>query len=116
VSNVWETRYRLLLEQFEQLANQLSDDKPEEPTALEEQALRLLAAAITLLRQHQVNKRGQCNYCGWSSWTRLFWRRRPQCSVYRSLDFAMRQHLDVVLFLLQQRSPDSEAGKGTPDD
>ena len=107
MSNVWETRYRLLLEQFEQLADQLSDNKPEEPTALEEQTLRLLAAAITLLRQHRVNKRGQCNYCGWSGWwARLPWR-RPQCTVYRSLDFAMRQPLGVVLSL--QRPSDSEA-------
>jgi hypothetical protein len=106
VSNVWGTRHRLLLERFEQLANQLSDDKPKEPAALEEQTLRLLAAAITLLRQHRVNKRGQCNYCKWSGWWAWRFWRRPQCTVYRSFDFAMRQPLDVVLLLLLQRPPD----------
>ncbi len=49
-----------------------------------------------LLRQHRVNKRGRCEYCGWTRWTWRFWRRRPQCMVYLSLDFAVRQPLDAV--------------------
>jgi hypothetical protein len=53
----------------------------------------LRAAAVMLLRQHQLNKRGQCKYCGWR-WR--LWHRQPQCTVYRSLDFAIRQPLDVV--------------------
>lgn len=112
MSNVWDTRHRLLLEQFERLANQLRDDEATEPTALEEQTLRLLAAVITLLRQHQVNKRGQCDYCGWSSWWARLFRRRPQCTMYRSLDFAMRQHLDTVLRLLLRRHPTIKPSKG----
>jgi hypothetical protein len=31
--------------------------------------VRLLAGVVMLLRQHRVNKRGQCNYCGWTWWT-----------------------------------------------
>lgn len=56
ISNVWGTRHRLLLEKFERLAKQLSNDKPEEPTALEERTLRLLAAAITLLRKSSPSR------------------------------------------------------------
>jgi hypothetical protein len=55
--------------------------------------VRLLTGVIMLLRQHQLNKRGQCKYCGWR-WR--LWHRQPQCTVYRSVDFAMRQPLDVV--------------------
>ncbi|MGH3603935.1 MAG: hypothetical protein ACRDQI_07890, partial [Pseudonocardiaceae bacterium] len=66
MSNVWETRYRLLLEQLEGLANQLNREKQNPPTPLEEQTLRLLTGAIAVLRQHRVDKRGQCNYCGWT--------------------------------------------------
>lgn len=55
MSNVWNTRHRLLLEQFERLAKQLSDDDPSEPTALKEQTLRLLAAAVALLSRSAHN-------------------------------------------------------------
>jgi hypothetical protein len=114
VSNVWETRYRLLVEQVEALAVQLRAEEPIDPSALEEQTVRLLAAATTLLRQHRVNKRGQCNYCGWMRPVWRLWRRRPQCTVYRSLDFALRQPLDVVSFPLFQRAPDFPAEQGKP--
>jgi ubiquitin C-terminal hydrolase len=96
VSHVWETRYRLLLEQLEELADQLRSEQPITPTALEEWTVRLLTGVIMLLWQHRVNKRGQCQYCRWTRWTWRFWHRRPQCTVYRSLDFAMRQNLDMV--------------------
>ena len=103
MSNVWEARYRLLLKQLEELANQLGNEQPTELAILEEQTLRLLTAALPLLRQHRVDERGQCNYCGWARLRWRLWRRRPQCAVYRSLDFAMRQPLEVVSLLRFQR-------------
>lgn len=96
MSIVWETRYRLLLEQLEELADQLRNKQQIAPVALEEQTVRLLAGVIMLLRQHRVNERGQCQYCGWTRWTWRLWRRRPRCTVYRSLEFAMKQRLDMV--------------------
>lgn len=95
MSNVWETRYRLLLEHLEELTDELRGNEPIVPAALEEQTVRLLASVVMLLRQHEVNKRGQCRFCAVSRRWR-FWRRRPQCTVYLCLDFAMRQRLDVV--------------------
>jgi len=96
VSNVWETRHQLVLELLEQLADQLRDKEQVAPAELEEQIVRLLTGVVMLLRQHRVNKRGQCKYCGWTRWMWRFWRRRPQCTVYLSLNFVMRQRLDVV--------------------
>ena len=95
MSNVWETRYRLLSERLEQLADRLTTEQPIATADLEEQTVRLLAAVVMLLRQHKLNKRGQCRFCTAPRRWR-FWQRRPQCTVYRSLDFAMRQRLDVV--------------------
>jgi hypothetical protein len=94
VSNVWQTRYRLLLEQLEALADQLGGEESITQPVLEDQTARLLAGVVVLLRQHHINKRGQCNYCGWSRWR--LWHGHPLCTVYRSVDFAMRQPLDVV--------------------
>lgn len=95
MSNVWQARHRLMLERFEELADRFRNEQPIAPRALEEQTVRLLTGVVMLLRQHEVNKRGQCRFCAASCrWT--FWRRRPQCTVYRSLDFAMRQSLDTV--------------------
>lgn len=68
MSNVWETRHRLFSEELQQLAEWLCDDEPRASAACEEQTVRLLAMAVTLLRQHQVNKRGQCQLCGWTRW------------------------------------------------
>jgi hypothetical protein len=101
VTNVWETRHRLLLERLETLARQLREDQPIAPTALQEQAIRLLAGEIMLLRQHRVNKRGQCKYCRRTKWCWLF-QRRAQCSVYVCLDFAMCQPVQVVWRRLQE--------------
>jgi hypothetical protein len=95
VSNVWETRYRLLSERLEQLADRLTTEQPIATADLEEQTVRLLAAVVMLLRQHKLNKRGQCRFCTAPRRWRL-WQRRPQCTVYRSLDFAMRQRPDAV--------------------
>jgi hypothetical protein len=100
VSNVWKTRNRLLLEQLEQLTERLRGEATVEPAEIEEQAVRLLASVVMLLRQHHTNKRGQCKYCGWTRWARRFWHRRPRCTVYRSVDFAMRQPLRWVWWQL----------------
>jgi hypothetical protein len=96
VSNVWETRHRLVLDYLEKVVDQRRSNEQVTPAELEEQLLRLLTGVLMLLRQHRVNKRGQCQYCGWTRWTWRFWRRRPQCTVYLSLDFAMKQRLDMV--------------------
>jgi hypothetical protein len=93
VNNVWQTRYRLLLEQLEALADQLSANEPIPQPVLQDQTVRLLAGVVMLLRQHQLNSQGQCNYCVWR-WR--LWQRQPQCTVYRCVDFAIRQPLDVV--------------------
>lgn len=106
MSSVWETRRRLLVEYLEALADQVSSADP----ALAEQTVRLLAAAVVLLRQHRINKRGQCRFCTAPRW---IWHRRPQCAVYRGIDFAMRQPLDVVLATLD-RSLDVQLGDGGP--
>ncbi len=103
MSNVWETRYRLLLEHLEELANQLRRDGTIASTALEEQTVRLLAGAVMLLRQHHVNQRGQCRFCTVSQRTWRFWHRRPQCTVYRALSFALDQHLNIVWRQLLER-------------
>jgi hypothetical protein len=52
VSNVWQTRYRLLLEQLEELADQISGEEPITQPVLEDQTVRLLAGVVMLLRQH----------------------------------------------------------------
>ncbi len=96
MSNVWETQHRLVLEYLEKLVDQLRSKEQVAPAELEEQLLRLLTGMVMLLRRHRVNKRGQCEYCVWTRWAWRFWRRRPQCAVYLSLDFAMRQPLDAV--------------------
>lgn len=95
MSNVWETRQLLMLERLDELADRLRSKQPIAPAALEEQTVRLLAGVVMLLRQHKVNKRGQCRFCAASRRWR-FWRRRPRCTVYLSLDFAMNQRLDMV--------------------
>lgn len=85
-----------MLERLEELTDQLRGNEPIPPAVLEEQTVRLLAGVVMLLRQHRVNKRGQCHYCGWTRWTWRLWRGRPQCTVHLSFGFAMRQRLDVV--------------------
>lgn len=92
-------RYRVLLEQLEELADQIGNGdlgQVDEPAYAYEKTVRLLAAALMLLRQHHVNKQGQCRCCGR---TRLKWQlltRRPRCTVYSAFGFAMEQGLDVV--------------------
>ena len=104
VSNVWETRHRLLLEQLEQLVDQLRSEEPFPAVTLKEQTVRLLTATVMLIRLHRVNKRGQCRYCSWRIKTWRLGRHRPQCTVYRALGFALGQRLDVVWWqLLEDR-------------
>ena len=62
--------------------------------------MRLLAGVLMLLRQHEINKRGQCRFCGWSRKKWQFWRRRPLCTVYRNLNFAMNRNSDEVWWQL----------------
>lgn len=64
MSTVWKTRQRLLLEQLEQWVERLSEKEPSEAVAVDELAVRLLTGVVTLLQQHEVNKRGQCRLCG----------------------------------------------------
>ena len=99
MSSVWETRYRLLVETLEKLVERLGDEQAHTPAELTEQTVRIVVGALTLLRQHHVNKRGQCRYCGWTRRSWRFWRRRPRCTVFRTLHFALGQPADVVLFL-----------------
>lgn len=111
VSHVWETRNRLVLEYLEKRADQLRNKESVAPAELEEQLVRLLTGMAMLLRQHRLNKRGQCEHCGWTRWTWRFWQRQPQCTVYRCLDFAMRQPLDAVWRqLLDDYKPRSKLG------
>jgi hypothetical protein len=96
VSYVEEIRYRLLIEWLQQWVEKLSGKEPIEPGEAKELAVRLLAMALMLLTQHHVNKRGQCQNCGWSRWYWRFRIRRPQCTVCGAVDFAMKQELAVV--------------------
>jgi hypothetical protein len=78
---IWETRRRLLMEQLEELANQLSSEEQVAETVVEDQAVRLLTAMFMSLRHHKVNKRGQCHVCSRPIRMWWFWRRRPQCTL-----------------------------------
>lgn len=100
MSGVQEIRHRLLFEQLKQWVEKLSGENPVEPEVVKELAVRLLAMAVMLLRQHEVNKRGRCRFCGWSTWRWSFWCRRPRCTVFRSVDLAIGQGLDVVWWQL----------------
>lgn len=96
MNNVWQTRCRVLLEQLEAIARKLREGEEIASSAREEYVVRLLAGVVMLLRQHHINKWGQCRYCGWTRRTWQFRHKRPQCTVYLSLDFAMSQPLDLV--------------------
>lgn len=95
---MWEVRQRLLREQLERLAERLSTDEPSEPAMTIEHTVRLLTIVVMLIRQHQINARGQCDFCCWTRWR---WQlRRPRCTVFRATSFAMNQSLDVVRWQL----------------
>lgn len=105
VSNVWETRNRLLIEQLEQVTKRLSSEESLELAELKELAVRLLTGVVMLLRQHHTNKRGQCRYCEWTRLARSFWHGQSDCAVYEVVDFAFRQRLDRVWRQLLTREP-----------
>lgn len=92
------------MEYFEELADQLRREDPIAPEVCKEHLVRLLTGVVMVLRQHRVNNKGQCDYCGRPRWTWRFWRRRPRCTVDRGLDFALRQPLDMVWMQLLQGS------------
>lgn len=93
----------MLVEQLNDLADQIQRGEPIAPTELHEQTLRLLTGVVVLLRRHEVNKRGRCRVCGRSKiW--VFWFRRPPCTVYQSIDFVMRQPLNMVRSQLRDRT------------
>jgi hypothetical protein len=100
VRSVGEMKHRLWTDQLAQWVEKLSDEKPIEPEALTELTVRLLATAVMVLRQHGVNKRGQCRLCTPSLRMLRFWWRRPPCTVCRAFDFAMGQPWDVVWWQL----------------
>ena len=100
VSSGPETWHRLFREELEKLADQLGGKKAELPAITEDNIVRLLAVAVILLRQHHVNKRGRCQFCGWARWKWRPWNRRPPCTVYRTVSFAMGQGLDEVWWRL----------------
>lgn len=102
MSTVWGTRYRLLREQLERLADSLGAQQSGGPAVAEEQTVRLLMGALTLLHQHAVNQRGRCRFCGWTRWGWRIWHRRPRCTVYQAFDIAMAQPTDVVWWQLFQ--------------
>ena len=96
MSSLWETQERLAWERLEELADALSGENPIAPAVFEERTVRLLATVLILLRQHHINKRGQCRFCGVTRWTWRFWHRRRRCTVHRALGYALRENLDVV--------------------
>jgi hypothetical protein len=104
VSNVWQTRHRLMLERLDELVDQLRKEEPIAPAVLEEQTVRLLAGVRMVLRQHHVNQRGQCKFCTMPQRTWRFWHRRPQCTVSRALDFVLTQRLDIVWWQMEDQS------------
>lgn len=96
VKNVWETRHRLLLEQLQQWTAWLSGEKPTEPGSVDDLVVRLLTGVVTLLKQHEVNKRGQCKFCGWTTWRWRLWRPRRHCTVFQTVDRAMKESIELV--------------------
>jgi len=90
--SVWETQHRLWAEQLKSLLSGKHGSR--ELTA--EQTRRLIIAAYVVLRQHQINKRGQCRLC-YRSRTGWWPRRRRACTVHLTFTVAMTQPLNIVL-------------------
>lgn len=100
MSGAQEKCYLLLRDELEEVTDRLSGKKVVPPAVTEDQIVHLLAVVAILLRQHQVNKWGQCQFCGSSRWKWRFWSRRPSCTVYRTASFVMGQGLDKVWWRL----------------
>lgn len=98
--NVWQTRHRLLSEQLDNVAARLRRKQDTEPQVIEDHVVRLLTAAVLLLRQHRFDTRGQCGVCGCSLRRLRLWQTRPRCTVFPAVDLAMRQSIDVVWWQL----------------
>jgi hypothetical protein len=94
VSSVHETRYRQLQAELKEFTDQLSGTKEISPAKTKNQIIQTLTVVNLLLRQHQINKRGQCKFCSRPRWRWMFWSRRPPCTVYRTASFVMRQEPD----------------------
>lgn len=94
--NVWVTQHRLYREELEAITDRVSHNRRIAPAVAEKQIVQLLATVAMLLQQHDVNNRGQCDFCGWTRWGWRWWRRRPRCTVFRAVSFALGQPLDVV--------------------
>jgi hypothetical protein len=100
MSNVWATKHRLHVERCEALVGRLSGETPTESAVLEEQTVRLLLVVFRLLVLHDVDKRGRCRSCRWSRRLWRFRRRTPQCTVFREVELAFGQEMDVVWWQL----------------
>jgi hypothetical protein len=87
MSDVWGVKHRLLLERVDVLHRDMD-------VIADEEIARLVCAAYVALRQHRVNKRGQCRHCHRpGSW----WpRRRKTCTVHQVFAMAMEQPFPVV--------------------
>ncbi|HET9254503.1 MAG TPA: hypothetical protein VFO16_04790 [Pseudonocardiaceae bacterium] len=96
MSHMWEMRSRLCAEKLERLAEWLIGDAPKSAAELEEHTVLLLIVSITLLRQHQVNKRGRCQFCDRTRSICRAWRSRRRRTVHQALNFGIYQGLDVV--------------------
>lgn len=94
VRSVHETRYRQLQAELKEFTDQLSGAKAVSPAKTRNQIVQALAVVAILLRQHQINKRGQCKFCARPRWRWRFWSRRPSCTVYRTASFVMNQELE----------------------
>ena len=99
VTSMHEIQYWRFREELNELADRLSAKEVVSPAVTRDQIVRVLAVVAILLGQHHVNKRGQCKLC-WPRWKWKFWRRRPSCTVFRTVRFAMEQNLDEVWWQL----------------
>lgn len=68
VSSVHETRYQQLYKMLNELAGQLSGKRAVSPVETRDRIVRVLAVVALLLRQHHVNKWGQCKFCALPRW------------------------------------------------
>jgi hypothetical protein len=100
VRSMHEIRYRRFREELNELADRLSAKEVVSPAVARDQIIRVLAVVAMLLSQHHVNKWGQCKLCPPPRWNWKVWRRRPSCTVYRTVSFVMGQNLDEVWWQL----------------
>ena len=92
MSTVWRSAAVYFWNGLRSSLTSLDENNQIVPPVLEERTARLLIGVVMLLRQHQVNKRGQCRYCSWTRRTWRLWHRGPQCMVYLGLDLTPLLH------------------------